>query len=81
MFSKKITIYGFIFLSLTGLIVYSQIMQNEKTVYQENFENGNLEGDFLRCEGDELSLDLQNSAQTGEGVWSKDVNLPPGRIS
>lgn len=81
MLSKKITVFGFIFLSITCLVVYSQVMQNEKTVYQENFENGNLEGDFLRCEDNALSLETQNSAQTSEGAWSKDVNLPPERIS
>lgn len=79
--SRKTSIFGFIVLSLTGLIIYSQIMPEEKTVYQENFEDCNLEGDFLRCKGDALYLETQNSAQIGEGVWSKNVSLSPEKIS
>jgi len=81
MLSRRITIFGFIILVFTGLIVYYQITPEEKTVYQENFEDCNLEGDFLRCNSNELYLDTQNIAQTGEGVWSKNMSLSPGKIS
>lgn len=80
MFSKKNSVLGFIFLSLACLIVYFQIIPNEKRVYQVNFEEGNLEGDFLRCRDNELFLDTQNSSQVGKGTWNKDMNLPPGKI-
>jgi len=81
MFSKKTIILGLIILSLTGLIIYSQFMLKPETVYEENFEDGSLEGKFLECKGSVLSFDAQNSAQIGEGVWSKNMSLSPGKIS
>ena len=81
MISRKTIIFGFIVLSLTGLIIYSQFMPEEKTLYQENFENCNLEGDLLKCKDGALYLDTQNSARTGEEVWSKSISLSPGKIS
>jgi hypothetical protein len=81
MFSKKTAIFGFLILIFTGLVIYSQIIPKEKVVYEENFENCNLEGEFLRCKDNALSLDTQNSAQTGEGIWSENVSLSPGKIS
>ena len=81
MSSRKTMVLGFVILSLIGLIIYSQIMPEKKTVYKENFENCNSEGDFLRCKDGSLYLNTRNSAQTGEGVWSKNVSLSPGKIS
>lgn len=63
-------------------ILYFQTASTEKIVYEENFEESSgIEGDFLRCGDSTLYLDTQNSAQTGEGVWNKNVSLSPGRIS
>lgn len=81
MSSRKTMVLGFVILSLIGLIIYSQIMPEKKTVYKENFENCNSEGDFLRCKDGSLYLNTRNSAQTGEGVWSKNVSLSPGKIT
>lgn len=81
MFSRKTMAFGFIVLSLAGLIIYSQIMPEEKTVYQENFEDCNLQGNVLKCKDGALYLDAKKSAQTGEEVWSKNMSLPPGKIS
>jgi len=81
MTSRKTIIFGFIVLSLIGSIIYFQIIPEKKTEYQENFENCNLGGDFLRCKDGALYFNTQNSAQTEEGVWSKNVSLPPGKIS
>lgn len=81
MSSRKTMVLGFVILSLIGLIIYSQIIPEKKTVYKENFENCNSEGDFLRCKDGSLYLNTRNSAQTGEGVWSKNVNLSPGKIT
>jgi hypothetical protein len=81
MFSKKTAIFGFLILSLTGLIIHSQIIPKEKIVYKENFENSNLKGEFLGCKGNSLILDTRNAAETGEGTWSKNVSLSPGKIS
>lgn len=81
MTSRKTIIFGFIVLSLIGSIIYFQIIPEKKTEYQENFENCNLGGDFLGCKDGALYFNTQNSAQTGEGVWSKNVSLPPGKIS
>jgi hypothetical protein len=81
MFSRKTMAFGFVVLGLAGLIIYSQIMPEEKTVYQENFEDCNLQGKFLKCKDGALYLDAKNSAQTGEEVWSKNISLPPGKIS
>ncbi|AAM04314.1 TPA: hypothetical protein HA338_05540 [Methanosarcina acetivorans] len=79
---RKIVL-GFTFLLFAVLlIVYFQAMSTEKIVYEGNFEEDcNLEGSFLRCSGNELYLDTQNSSLTGEGVWNKDVSLSPGKIS
>ncbi|NLN42674.1 MAG: hypothetical protein GX152_00210 [Methanosarcina sp.] len=81
MSSRKTMVLGFVILSLIGLIIYSQIMPEKKTVYKENFENCNSEGDFLRCKDGSLYLNTRNSAQTGEGVWSKNVSLSPEKIT
>jgi hypothetical protein len=81
MTSRKTIIFGFIVLSLIGSIIYFQIIPEKKTEYQENFENCNLGGDFLGCKDGALYFNTQNSAQTGEGIWSKNVSLPPGKIS
>lgn len=81
MSSRKTMALGFVILSLIGLIIYSQIMPEKKTVYKENFENCNSEGDFLRCKDGSLYLNTRNSAQTCEGVWSKNVSLSPGKIT
>jgi hypothetical protein len=81
MSSRKTMALGFVILSLIGLIIYSQIMPEKKTVYKENFENCNSEGDFLRCKDGSLYLNTRNSAQTGEGVWSENVSLSPGKIT
>lgn len=78
---RKTIIFGFIVLSLSGLIIYSQIVPEKKTAYQEDFKNCNFEGEFLRCKNGALYLETTNSAQTGEGVWSKNVSLSPGKIS
>ncbi len=81
MSSRKTMVLGFVILSLIGLIIYSQIMPEKKTVYKENFEKCNSEGDFLRCKDGSLYLNTRNSAQTGEGVWSENVSLSPGKIT
>ncbi len=81
MIPREITIFGFIVLSLIGLIIYSQIMPEEKAVYQENFEDCNLEGGLLKCKDGALYFDTKNSAKTGEEVWSKNVSLSPEKIS
>lgn len=81
MFSRKTAVLGFIFLSLAGLIVYSQIMPAEKTVYEENFEDCQLTGELLKCKDSVLSLNTQNAAQIGEGTWNKNVSLSPGSIT
>ena len=81
MSSRKTMALGFVILSLIGLIIYSQIIPEKKTVYKENFENCNSEGDFLRCKDGSLYLNTRNSAQTGEGVWSKNVSLSPEKIT
>lgn len=82
---KKIVlgITGITFLLFAVLaIFYFQTSSTEKIVYEENFEDSSMiEGDFLRCGDSTLYLDTQNSAQTGEGVWNKNVSLSPGRIS
>ncbi len=82
---KKIVlgITGITFLLFAVLaIFYFQTSSTEKIVYEENFEdNSGIEGDFLRCGDSTLYLDTQNSAQTGGGVWNKNVSLSPGRIS
>lgn len=74
---------GFVFLLLAVLaILYFQTTSAEKIIYEGNFEDDcNLEGDFLRCKGNELYLDTQNSSLTGSGVWNKEVSLSPGKIS
>lgn len=79
---KKIVI-GFAFLLFAVLVIlYSQTSSTEKIIYEENFEDrSRIEGDFLRCEDSTLYLDTQNSAQTGEGVWNKNVSQSPGKIS
>ena len=59
MVSSKVMIFGFIALSLTGMIIYSHIVP-EKAVYQESFEDCNLEGDFLECKDGVLYLDTGN---------------------
>ncbi|HHV23490.1 MAG: hypothetical protein PHG79_05060 [Methanosarcina sp.] len=81
MFSRKTMAFGFVVLSLIGLIIYSQIMPDKITVYQENFEDCNSEGNLLRCKDGALYLNTGDSAQTGEGVWSKNVSLSPGKIT
>jgi hypothetical protein len=81
MVSRKTIMFGFIVLSLAGLIIYSQIVPEKKTMYQEDFKNCNFEGEFLGCKDGALYLETTNSAQTGEGVWSKNVSLSPGKIS
>ena len=81
MISRKTIIFGFIVLSLAGLIIYFQIAPEKKTVYQEDFKNCNFEGEFLKCEDGALYFKTTNSAQTGEGVWSKNVSISPGKIS
>jgi hypothetical protein len=81
MISRKTIIFGFIVLSLAGLIIYSQTVPEKKTVYQEDFKNSNFEGEFLRCKNGALYLETTSSAQTREGVWSKNVSLSPGKIS
>lgn len=80
---RKKTVLGFIFLLFAVMaILYFQTASTEKIVYEENFEDlSGVEGDFLRCEDSTLYLDTQNSAQTGEGVWNKNVSLSPGKIS
>ncbi|AKB58233.1 hypothetical protein [Methanosarcina barkeri] len=81
MISRKTIIFGFIVLSLAGLIIYSQIVPEKKTVYKEDFKNCNSEGEFLRCKDGALYLETTNSAQTGKGFWNKNVSLSPGKIS
>jgi hypothetical protein len=80
---RKKTVLGFIFLLFAVMaILYFHTVSTEKIVYEENFEDlSGIEGDFLRCEDGTLYLDTQNSAQTGEGVWNKNVSLSPGKIS
>jgi len=80
---RKKTVLEFIFLLFAVMaILYFQTASTEKIVYEENFEDlSGVEGDFLRCEDSTLNLDTQNSAQTGEGVWNKNVILSPGKIS
>ncbi|HWQ48124.1 MAG TPA: hypothetical protein VN414_04095, partial [Methanosarcina sp.] len=81
MISRKTIIFGFIVLSLAGLIIYSQTMPKKKTVYQEDFENCNFEGKLLECKDGALYLNTTDSAQTGEEIWSKNVSVSPGKIS
>jgi hypothetical protein len=81
MIYRKATIFGIVALILIGLIIYFQITPQKKVVYQENFENCNFEGDLLKCKDGTLYLDTENSAQPGEGIWSKNVSLLPGKIS
>lgn len=83
MSSGKNTVLGFMFLFFAVLaILYFQTTSAEEIVYEENFEdNSGIEGDFLRCEDGTLYLDTKNSAQTGGGVWNKNVSLSPGKIS
>ncbi|MHC1755435.1 MAG: hypothetical protein AB9861_08405 [Methanosarcina sp.] len=79
----KNTVLGIGFLLFAFLaMLYFQTASTEKIVYEENFEDDSgIEGDFIRCKDSTLYLDTQNSAQIGEGVWNKNVSLPPGRIS
>ncbi|WP_292390477.1 hypothetical protein [Methanosarcina sp. UBA5] len=81
MISRKTIIFGFIVLSLAGLIIYFQTVPEKKTVYQEDFKNCSFEGEFLRCKDGALYLETTNLAQTGGGVWSKNVSVSPGKIS
>lgn len=81
MISRKTIIFGFIVLILAGLIIYSQTVPEKKTLYQEDFKNCNFEEEFLVCEDGALNLKTTNLAQTGEGVWNKNVSLSPGKIS
>lgn len=81
MISRKTIMFGFIVLGLAGLIIYSQIVPDKKNVYKEDFKNCNFEGEFLRCKNGALYLETTNSSQTGEGIWSKNMSLSPGKIS
>ncbi|HIH74529.1 MAG TPA: hypothetical protein HA306_04670 [Methanosarcina sp.] len=83
MISGKSAVIGFTFLLFAVLgILYFQTASTEKIVYEENFGDiSEIEGDFLRCEDSTLYLETQNSAQTAEGAWNKNVSLSPGRIS
>jgi hypothetical protein len=79
---KKTVLVFIVLLFALMAILYFQTASTEKIVYEENFEDASgIEGDFLRCEDSTLYLDTQNSAQTGEGVWNKNVSLSPGKIS
>lgn len=81
--SGKKAIPGLIFLLFAVLmILYFQTATDEKIIYEENFEDrSGIEGGFLGCEDSTLYLDTQNPAQTGEGVWNKNISLSPGKIS
>ncbi len=81
--SGKKAIPGLIFLLFAVLIIlYFQTATDEKIIYEENFEDrSGIEGGFLGCEDSTLYLDTQNPAQTGEGVWNKNISLSPGKIS
>ena len=79
---KKTVLVFIIILFAVMALLHFQSASTEKIVYEENFEDSSvIEGNFLRCENSTLYLDTQNSAQTGEGVWNKNVSLPPGKIS
>lgn len=81
MVSRKTIIFGIIIISFAGLIFYSQIMPEKKSLYQENFEDCSFEGELLRCKDGVLYLNTTDPEQTGEGVWSKNVSISPGKIS
>lgn len=81
MISRKTIIFGFIVLSLAGLIIYSQTVPEKKIVYKEDFENCNFKGEFLECKDGAMYLNTTNSAQTGEEIWSKNMSGSPGKIS
>jgi hypothetical protein len=83
MSSGKKTALGLVFLLFAVMaVLYFQTALTEKIVYEENFEDSSgIEGDFLRCGDSTLYLETQNSSQTGEGVWNKNVSLSPGKIS
>lgn len=79
----KKTVLIFIFLLFAVMaVLYFQTASTEKIIYEETFEGiSGIGGDFLRCENSALYLNTQDSAQTGEGVWNKNLSLPPGKIS